>query len=610
MTVDPRIAAITERIAKRSAAPRRRYLDRIERARAAGPRRAAVSCGNLAHAFAACGTADKADLAAGAKANIAIVSAYNDMLSAHQPLEAYPAIIKAAVREAGAVAQFAGGVPAMCDGVTQGQTGMELSLASRDVVAMATAIALSHAVFDGVLCLGVCDKIVPGLVIGALAFGHLPVIFVPAGPMPSGLSNTEKSRIRQLHAEGKVGRAELLAAESASYHAPGTCTFYGTANTNQMLMELMGLHLPGASFVNPGTSLREALTRAAARRVTEITALGNAWTPIGKVVDERAVVNGMVGLMATGGSTNHTLHLVAMARAAGILIDWDDMAGVSAATPLLARVYPNGMADVNRFHELGGVPFVVRELAGAGLLHRDVLTVAGEGGLDRYAELPALDATGRLVWRAAPAASADATVLRGAADPFSADGGLRVLAGNLGRAVIKISAVKPQHRVIEAPAMMFESQDELLRAFKAGRLERDLVAVVRFQGPRANGMPELHKLTPSLGVLQDKGFKVALVTDGRMSGASGKVPAAIHVTPEAVDGGPIAKLREGDMVRLDAEGGRLEALVGAAEWSAREPVVADLAANDHGCGRELFAALRRHVTGAETGASWLGDLAA
>lgn len=610
MTVDPRIAAITERIAKRSAAPRRRYLDRIERARAAGPRRAAVSCGNLAHAFAACGTADKADLAAGAKANIAIVSAYNDMLSAHQPLEAYPAIIKAAVREAGAVAQFAGGVPAMCDGVTQGQTGMELSLASRDVVAMATAIALSHAVFDGVLCLGVCDKIVPGLVIGALAFGHLPVIFVPAGPMPSGLSNTEKSRIRQLHAEGKVGRAELLAAESASYHAPGTCTFYGTANTNQMLMELMGLHLPGASFVNPGTSLREALTRAAARRVTEITALGNAWTPIGKVVDERAVVNGMVGLMATGGSTNHTLHLVAMARAAGILIDWDDMAEVSAATPLLARVYPNGMADVNRFHELGGVPFVVRELAGAGLLHRDVLTVAGEGGLDRYAELPALDATGRLVWRAAPAASADATVLRGAADPFSADGGLRVLAGNLGRAVIKISAVKPQHRVIEAPAMMFESQDELLRAFKAGRLERDLVAVVRFQGPRANGMPELHKLTPSLGVLQDKGFKVALVTDGRMSGASGKVPAAIHVTPEAVDGGPIAKLREGDMVRLDAEGGRLEALVGAAEWSAREPVVADLAANDHGCGRELFAALRRHVTGAETGASWLGDLAA
>jgi phosphogluconate dehydratase len=456
----------------------------------------------------------------------------------------------------------------------------------------------------------VCDKIVPGLVIGALAFGHLPVIFVPAGPMPSGLSNTEKSRIRQLHAEGKVGRAELLAAESASYHAPGTCTFYGTANTNQMLMELMGLHLPGASFVNPGTSLREALTRAAARRVTEITALGNAWTPIGKVVDERAVVNGMVGLMATGGSTNHTLHLVAMARAAGILIDWDDMAEVSAATPLLARVYPNGMADVNRFHELGGVPFVVRELAGAGLLHRDVLTVAGEGGLDRYAELPALDATGRLVWRAAPAASADATVLRGAADPFSADGGLRVLAGNLGRAVIKISAVKPQHRVIEAPAMMFESQDELLRAFKAGRLERDLVAVVRFQGPRANGMPELHKLTPSLGVLQDKGFKVALVTDGRMSGASGKVPAAIHVTPEAVDGGPIAKLREGDMVRLDAEGGRLEALVGAAEWSAREPVVADLAANDHGCGRELFAALRRHVTGAETGASWLGDLAA
>lgn len=610
MPVDPRIARITERIVKRSATPRRRYLDRIERARAAGPRRTAVSCGNLAHAFAACAAADKADLAAGAKANIAIVSAYNDMLSAHQPLEHYPALIKAALREAGAVGQFAGGVPAMCDGVTQGQTGMELSLASRDVVAMATAVALSHAVFDGALCLGVCDKIVPGLVIGALAFGHLPVIFVPAGPMPTGLSNSEKSRIRQLHAEGKVGRAELLAAESASYHAPGTCTFYGTANTNQMLMELMGLHLPGASFVNPGTPLREALTRAAARRVAEITALGNAWTPIGQVVDERAVVNGMVGLMATGGSTNHTLHLVAMARAAGILIDWDDMAEVSAATPLLARVYPNGVADVNRFHELGGVPFVVRELIGAGLLHRDVLTVAGDGGIDRYAELPALEATGHLIWTGAPATSADATVLRGAADPFSADGGLRVLAGNLGRSVVKVSAVKPQHRVIEAPAMIFHDQDELLCAFKAGRLERDLVAVVRFQGPKANGMPELHKLTPSLGVLQDKGFKVALVTDGRMSGASGKVPAAIHVTPEAVDRGPIARLRDGDVVRLDAEAGRLEALVGAAEWAAREPVAADLAGNDQGCGRELFAALRRHVTGAEAGASWIGDLAA
>ena len=610
MTVDPRIAAITARIAKRSAVPRRRYLDRIARARSDGPRRGAVSCGNLAHAFAACGAADKADLASGVKPNIAIVSAYNDMLSAHQPLAGYPAIIKAAAREAGAVAQFAGGVPAMCDGVTQGQSGMELSLASRDVVAMATAIALSHAVFDGVLCLGVCDKIVPGLVIGALAFGHLPVIFVPAGPMPTGLANAEKSRIRQLHAEGKLGREELLAAESASYHAAGTCTFYGTANTNQMLMELMGLHLPGASFVAPGTALREALTRAAARRITEITALGNAWTPIGQVVDERAVVNGMVGLMATGGSTNHTLHLVAMARAAGILIDWDDMAEASAATPLLARVYPNGMADVNRFHQLGGVPFVVRELAGAGLLHRDVLTVAGEGGIDRYAELPALDATGNLVWAAAPAASADTAVLRRAADPFSADGGLRVLAGNLGRAVIKVSAVKPQHRVIEAPAAIFHNQDELLHAFRAGRLERDLVAVVRFQGPKANGMPELHKLTPSLGVLQDKGFKVALVTDGRMSGASGKVPAAIHVTPEAVDGGAIAKLRDGDLVRIDAKAGRLEALVDAAEWSAREPVPADLAANDHGCGRELFAALRRHVTGAETGASWIGDLAA
>ena len=610
MTLDPRIAAITERIIERSAAPRRRYLDRVARARAEGPQRTAVSCGNRAHAFAACGAADKSDLAAAGKANIAIVSAYNDMLSAHQPLADYPAVIKAAVREAGGVAQFAGGVPAMCDGVTQGQTGMELSLASRDVVAMATAIALSHAVFDGALCLGVCDKIVPGLVIGALAFGHLPVIFVPAGPMPPGLPNAEKSRIRQLHAEGRLGREELLAAESASYHAPGTCTFYGTANTNQMLMELMGLHLPGASFVSPGTALREALTRAAARRVTEITALGNAWTPIGHVVDERAVVNGMVGLMATGGSTNHTLHLVAMARAAGILIDWDDMAAVSAATPLLARVYPNGMADVNRLHELGGVPFVVRELAGAGLLHRDVLTVAGEGGIDRYAELPALGATGHLVWTAAPAASADATVLRGAGDPFSSDGGLRVLVGNLGRSVIKVSAVKAQHRRVEAPARIFHGQDDLLRAFKAGQLAQDLVAVVRFQGPKANGMPELHKLTPTLGVLQDQGFKVALVTDGRMSGASGKVPAAIHVTPEAVEAGPIAKLRDGDVVRLDAEAGRLDALVDAGEWAARGPVTADLVGNDHGCGRELFAALRRHVSGAETGASWLGDLAA
>jgi phosphogluconate dehydratase len=610
MSLDGRIAAVTEQVRERSRTARRRYLDRIERARDEGPRRAHVSCGNLAHAIAACGAGEKGDLAANAKASIAIVSSYNDMLSAHQPMESYPAIIKEAVRAVGGVAQFAGGVPAMCDGVTQGQTGMELSLFSRDVVAMATAVALSHAVFDGAVCLGVCDKIVPGLVIGALAFGHLPVVFIPAGPMPSGLPNAEKARIRQLAAEGKAGRAELLQAEMASYHAPGTCTFYGTANSNQMLMEMMGVQLPGASFVNPGTPLRDALTRAAAQRVTEITALGNAYTPIGQVIDERAVVNGMVGLMATGGSTNHTIHLVAMARAAGILIDWDDMARVSAAVPLLARIYPNGMADVNQFHAAGGMAYVVGELLDAGLLHRDVLTVAGERGLEHYREAPVLDEQGVLRWQDGPQESGDAAILASAERPFSIDGGLKVLAGNLGRAVIKVSAVKPQHRVVEAPAVIFESQDALLAAFKAGALERDHIAVVRFQGPRANGMPELHKLTPSLGVLQDKGFRVALVTDGRMSGASGKVPAAIHVTPEAAEGGPIARLEDGDMVRLDAETGRLEALVPAAEWAARSPRSTDLAANDHGCGRELFAALRRGVTGAEAGGSLLGDLAA
>ncbi|MFO1069490.1 MAG: phosphogluconate dehydratase [Geminicoccaceae bacterium] len=610
MAVDGRIAAVTERIRTRSRTSRQRYLDRVERARAKGPVRTALSCGNLAHAFAGCGAEDKQHLAESGRANIAIVTAYNDMLSAHQPYETYPALIRDAVREAGGVAQVAGGVPAMCDGVTQGQTGMELSLASRDVVAMATAVALSHAMFDGALCLGICDKIVPGLVIASLAFGHLPFVYVPAGPMPSGLPNAEKGRIRQLAAEGKASRAELLKAEMDSYHSPGTCTFYGTANSNQMLMEIMGLHLPGASFVNPGTPLRDALTRAAARRVTEITALGNAWTPIGHVIDEKAVVNGIVGLMATGGSTNHTLHLVAMARAAGILIDWDDMADVSAATPLLARVYPNGMADVNQFHAAGGMAWVIGELLDAGRLHPDVLTVAGEGGLERYTAVPELDADGGLAWRQASRETTDPAILATAGKPFSADGGLKVLGGNLGRAVIKVSAVKPQHRVIEAPARVFTDQDDLLRAFKAGELNRDVVAVVRFQGPKANGMPELHKLTPSLGVLQDKGFKVALVTDGRMSGASGKVPAAIHVTPEAVDGGPIARVRDGDVIRVDAETGRLEALVDAAEWAARVPATADLSDNDAGCGRELFAALRRGYTGAEAGASMLGDLAA
>jgi phosphogluconate dehydratase len=609
MPLHPVIADVTERIRQRSASSRGDYLERLDAAAARGPRRTSLSCGNLAHGFAACGADDKSRLKGAEGPDIAIVTAYNDMLSAHQPYERFPDLIREAARAAGAVAQVAGGVPAMCDGVTQGQTGMELSLISRDVIAMGTAVALSHNMFDGALMLGICDKIVPGLVIGALAFGHLPTVLVPAGPMPSGLSNSEKTRIRQLYAEGKVGRKELLEAESASYHSPGTCTFYGTANSNQMLMEIMGLHLPGAAFVNPNTPLRDALTCAATQRVTEITALGNAFTPVGRVLDERAFVNGIVGLMATGGSTNHTLHLVAMARAAGILLNWDDFAEISGVTPLLARIYPNGLADVNEFEAAGGMPFVIGQLLDVGLAHADVLTVAGEGGLERYRQRPRLEGD-TLVWGAGAHVSGDLSILRPANQPFSPEGGLKLLRGNLGRGVIKISAVKPQHRLIEAPARIFDGQDELLAAFKAGELERDHVAVVRFQGPQANGMPELHKLTPSLGVLQDKGFKVALVTDGRMSGASGKVPAAIHLTPEATDGGPLARLREGDIVRLDAEAGTLEALVDPAAWTARAPATADLSVNDHGIGRDLFARLRRGIGGAETGASLLGDLAA
>ena len=609
MSVNSAIADVTERVRLRSADSRGAYLARLDAMAERGPRRAALSCGNLAHGFAACGDTDKDRLKADQALNIGIVTAYNDMLSAHQPYERFPELIRAAARERGAVAQVAGGVPAMCDGVTQGQVGMELSLISRDVIAMGAAVALSHDMFDGCLMLGICDKIVPGLIIGALAFGHLPTVLVPAGPMPSGISNTEKTRIRQLYAEGKVGRKELLESESASYHAPGTCTFYGTANSNQMLMEIMGLHLPGAAFVNPNTPLRDALTRAATHRVAEITALGNAYTPIGRVLDEKAFVNGIVGLMATGGSTNHTLHLVAMARAGGIRLNWDDFAEVSEVVPLLARVYPNGLADVNQFEAAGGMPYVIGQLLDAGLVHADVLTVAGEGGLERYRQRPRLDGDA-LVWETPSAADGDPTIVRPAGEPFSPEGGLKLLSGNLGRGVIKISAVKPQHRLIEAPAVVFEGQDELLAAFKAGELERDHVAVVRFQGPQANGMPELHKLTPSLGVLQDKGFKVALVTDGRMSGASGKVPAAIHLTPEAADGGPLARVRDGDLIRLDAEAGTLEALVDPAEWAARAPATADLTANDHGIGRDLFARLRRGMGGAETGASLLGDLAA
>ena len=607
MPVQERVADITERVVKRSRGDRQRYLDHIREAARHGPQRGKLSCGNLAHGFAACGAADKQDLTGDVKANIAIVSAYNDMLSAHQPYEHFPALIKRAAREAGAVAQFAGGVPAMCDGVTQGQRGMELSLFSRDVVALATAVALSHDMFDAALYLGICDKIVPGLVIGALSFGHLPAIFVPGGPMPSGLPNDEKARVRQLFAEGKVGRAELLAAESASYHGPGTCTFYGTANTNQMLMEIMGLHLPGASFVNPNTPLRDALTVAATRRAAEITALGNEFTPVGEVIDERAVVNGVVGLLATGGSTNHTLHLPVMARAAGIRLSWDDFADLSEVVPSLCRIYPNGKADVNHFHAAGGMGFLIGQLLDAGLLHPDVRTVAGEGGLARYRSEPLLS-NGAIVWRDGPQQSHDPAVLAPVSAPFSANGGLKLLEGNLGRAVIKVSAVKRERWVIEAPALIFNDQDDLQAAFKRGELQRDFVAVVRFQGPRANGMPELHKLTPALGVLLDKGFKVALLTDGRMSGASGKVPAAIHLTPEAADGGPIARLRDGDVIRIDAAAGRLEALIPPAEWAARAPATADLSHYQAGLGRELFAGFRAHVGAADSGASVLGFL--
>jgi len=606
MTLNARIGEVTERIAARSYDRRQRYLDKIRTAAARGPNRVQLSCSNLAHGFAACDVHDKDALAGDAKANIAIVSSYNDMLSAHQPFERFPALIKQACRDAGAVAQFAGGVPAMCDGVTQGQPGMELSLFSRDVIAMASAIALSHDMFDGALFLGVCDKIVPGLVIAALSFGHLPAVFVPAGPMPSGLPNDEKARIRQLFAQGKVGRDALLEAESKSYHSPGTCTFYGTANTNQMLMEIMGLHLPGASFVNPNTPMRDALTSQAARRVTEITALGNDYTPVGEMLDERAFVNGIVGWHATGGSTNHAIHLLAMAEAGGIRLSWDDLADLSEIVPLLARVYPNGLADVNHFHAAGGMAFLIRQLIGQGLLHQDVRTVAGEGGMAAYTTEPVLDGA-RLIWRDGPTASGDEAILAPAAQPFSANGGLKLLRGNLGQAVIKISAVKPERHVIEAPALVFHGQSELQEAFKRGELERDFVAVVRFQGPAANGMPELHKLTPALGVLQDKGFKVALLTDGRMSGASGKVPAAIHLTPEALHGGPIARIRDGDKIQLDANAGTLEVLVDATSFAEREPATADLASYHDGLGRDLFAGFRQIVGRADQGASVFGS---
>src|SRR5450631_3059255 len=598
--IHPQVRAVTERICERSAAGRGDYLRRMDDARHRGSARAGLSCTNLAHGFAASDAVDKEALRLMRWPNIAIVSAYNDMLSAHRPLEMYPALIKRAAREAGAVAQFAGGVPAMCDGVTQGQPGMELSLFSRDVIAMATGVALAHNMFDSVLCLGICDKIVPGMLMGTLAFGHLPVIFVPGGPMPSGVPNKEKALIRQRYAEGTVGRDELLESEAGSYHTAGTCTFYGTANSNQMLMEVMGLHMPGSAFVPPNTPLRDALTAAAAQRAARITALAEEYLPLASVIDEAAIVNGIVGLLATGGSTNHTLHMVAIARCAGISITWDDFSDLSTVVPLLTRIYPNGSADVNRFHVVGGMAFLIRELLDGGFLHGDTMTVTGRG-LAAYATEPWLDG-GRLAWRAAPASSGDLDVLRPVADPFSSHGGLRLLTGNLGRAVIKTSAMKHEHHVVEAPALVFDDQEEVIAAFKAGKLARDFVAVVRFQGPRANGMPELHQLTPSLGSLQSKGFKVALVTDGRMSGASGSVPAAIHVTPECLNGGALGKVRDGDMIRVDCHAGVLETKVTEEVWRQRElPGLRD-ARNEHGCGRELFASLRRSAGDAETGA--------
>ncbi len=580
----PVITDVTARIAARSADTRAAYLARIGDAALEGPARTTHGCANLAHGIAACGPDEKLHLKAAERRNIALVSAYNDMLSAHQPLERYPRLLKQAVKEAGGVAQFAGGVPAMCDGITQGRAGMELSLFSRDVVAMATAVALAHDMFDGTLLLGVCDKIVPGLLIGALSFGHLPAILVPAGPMPSGLPNREKSRIRQLHAAGEIGKDELLESELRSYHAPGTCTFYGTANSNQLVVEAMGLHLPGASFVNPGTPLREALTRAAGHRIV------SQEHGIGEIVDERAIVNAVVALLATGGSTNHTMHLVAIAAAAGIALTWDDFAELSRAVPQLATVYPNGAADINQFQAAGGVQFLVGELLDHGLLHADVKTVAGDG-LERYREAPALEDDGELTWHKARPHSRDETVLRPVRAPFAPDGGIRVLDGSLGRAVMKVSAV--QQRVIEAPVRVFDDQAQLLGAFEAGALDRDVVAVVRHQGPKANGMPELHKLTPALGVLVDRGHRVALVTDGRMSGASGKVPAAIHCT------GPLELLRDGDVVRVDADAGRLDAL---ADLSGREPSAPTVDARE-GTGRELFAAFRQLVGAPDEGAS-------
>ncbi|MEY3635035.1 MAG: hypothetical protein RLZZ61_1445 [Pseudomonadota bacterium] len=592
------IEAVTSRIIQRSKLGRQAYLDLIAKQRDAGVNRPVLSCGNLAHGFAASGE-DKASIRDGKAMNIGIISAYNDMLSAHQPYGRYPEQMKIFAREVGATAQVAGATPAMCDGVTQGQDSMELSLFSRDVIAMATAVGLSHGMFESLAMLGICDKIVPGLLMGALRFGHLPTILVPAGPMPSGLANKEKQRVRQLYAEGKVGRAELLEAEAASYHSAGTCTFYGTANSNQMMMEVMGLHIPGSAFINPGTKLRTELTRAAVHRLSEIGWDGDDYRPLGLCVDEKTIVNACVGLLATGGSTNHALHIPAIARAAGIVIDWEDLDQLSSAVPLIARVYPNGSGDVNHFHAAGGMGYVIRELIDAGLLHRDIMTVAGKDLAD-YGREPMLE-NDRLVWQDPPAVTADDTILRPPSAPFSPDGGMRLVTGNLGRATFKTSAVDPARWTIEAPVRVFHDQNDALAAFKAGELDRDVIVVIRFQGPAANGMPELHKLTPALGVLQDKGFKVALVTDGRMSGASGKVPAAIHLSPEGARGGAIAKLQDGDIVRLCANSGALSVLIDADIWASRAP--APTPARHIGTGRELFALMQAGADEAEKGGS-------
>jgi phosphogluconate dehydratase len=599
MALDRRIAAVTDRVIERSAATRRAYLDLIDREREHGVDRPRLSCGNFAHGFAAAGDDKKAIIAQKAM-NIGLVTSYNDMLSAHQPYGRYPEQMKIFAREVGATAQVAGGVPAMCDGVTQGQPGMELSLFSRDVIALSTAIALSHGMFEGAALLGICDKIVPGLLIGALRFGHLPTILIPAGPMPSGLSNKEKQRVRQLYAEGKADEAELLASESASYHSAGTCTFYGTANSNQMMMEMMGLHVPGAAFVNPGTPIRQELTRTAVHRLTQIGWAGSDYRPLGRCVDEKAIVNAAVGLLSTGGSTNHAIHLPAIARAAGIIFDWEDLDQLSSAVPLVARVYPNGSGDVNHFQQAGGIAFVIRTLLDEGLLHRDIRTV-WQNGMEAYAGEPVLEGD-KIAWTPVTE-SRDDTMLRPASAPFQPDGGMRLVQGNLGRATFKTSAVDSSRWTIEAPARVFQDQDDVLAAYKQGELHKDVIVVVRFQGPRANGMPELHKLTPALGSLQDKGFKVALVTDGRMSGASGKVPAAIHLSPEALGGGPIGKVRDGDIIRLSADDGTLNALVDPAEWAARAQAATPRPHN--GTGRELFAFMRHGANAAEQGGSAL-----